>query len=110
MKIDKLEDMVRGWFVGDFEPSALRTKEFEVGIRRYNAGDAEAAHVHRQTLEITAIMSGEARMAGRTLVPGDIITIEPGDATAFEALTDCVTVVVKTPSLVNDKFPVDHID
>jgi len=32
MKLHKLDDMVRGWFIGNFEPSVLKTKKFEVGI------------------------------------------------------------------------------
>ncbi len=50
------------------------------------------------------IVSGEVRMLGRTWKAGDIITIEPGEATAFEALTDTVTVVVKLPSVAGDKY------
>ena len=36
--------------------------------------------------------------------PGDIIMIEPGEATDFEALSDVTTVVVKTPSVAGDKY------
>ena len=32
MKIMKLNDMKQGWFVGDFEPTAYKTKDFE-GIK-----------------------------------------------------------------------------
>jgi hypothetical protein len=45
-------------------------------------------------------------MGGRYLEDGDIIVMEPGESTDFFAVTDCVTVVVKTPSLSGDKYPV----
>ena len=32
MKVFNIEDMRGGWFVGDFDPSILRTDKFEVGI------------------------------------------------------------------------------
>ena len=28
----KLEDFIRGWFIGDFTPSIFRTQNFEVGV------------------------------------------------------------------------------
>ena len=38
------------------------------------------------------------------LEAGDIVLIEPGEDTDFEALTDVTTVVVKTPSVAGDKY------
>ena len=35
---------------------------------------------------------------------GDIITIEPGESTNFEALTDTITTVVKLPCVKDDKY------
>ena len=35
---------------------------------------------------------------------GDIVLIEPGEDTDFEALTDVTTVVVKAPSVMGDKY------
>ena len=32
MIVGKLSDTTRGWVIGDFEPSLLKTKDFEVGI------------------------------------------------------------------------------
>ena len=105
MQHHRLADMVKGWFVGDFAPVAVRSPAVEVGVKEYKAGDAEAAHLHKVATELTVIVSGRAVMLGREWGPGDIVTIEPGEATAFEALTDVVTVVVKLPSVAGDKYP-----
>ena len=107
MKTARLEDMTRGWFVGDFAPSALRTPACEAAVRHYRKGDAEARHLHRIATEVTLILQGQARMFEQTFAAGDIVVAEPGDATAFEALTDCTIVVVKTPSCTDDKYPVE---
>ena len=32
MRLYNLDSMIRGWFVGDFTPSVIQTKDFEVGI------------------------------------------------------------------------------
>ena len=37
---------------------------------------------------------------------GDIIVLEPGEVTSFEAMTDATTVVVKVPGALNDKYVV----
>lgn len=105
MQYHTLSDMVKGWFVGDFAPVALRTAAVEVGVKEYAAGDTEAAHLHKVATELTVIVRGRAVMCGREWGPGDIVTVEPGEATAFHALTDVTTVVVKMPSVAGDKYP-----
>lgn len=107
MKHDRLETMFKGWFVGDFSPVAHQSPHCEVAIKHYAKGDHEGAHYHAVATELTAIVTGRVRMMGREWEAGDIITVEPGETTDFEALTDCITVVVKTPSLTNDKFVVE---
>ena len=52
-----LDEMIGGWFVGDFEPSVIRTKDFEVAVKRYKAGDKEAKHMHKVATELTVIIS-----------------------------------------------------
>lgn len=104
MKHGRLDEMVKGWFVGDFEPTLFRTKACEVGVKRYRAGDCEAAHVHRVAGEITLILDGRVRMLGKEWTEGDIVLLDPGEPTAFEALTDAVCVVVKIPSVIGDKY------
>jgi quercetin dioxygenase-like cupin family protein len=100
-----LDDMVRGWFVGDFEPSVLRMSAAEVAVQRFAAGDVEAEHHHRAAVEITVIVSGRAVMCGREVTAGDILVLPPGTATSFHAIEDTVTAVVKTPSVIGDKYP-----
>lgn len=42
MLCKKLDDMTRGWFVGNFEPSLYITNDVEVAVKQYKAGDFEA--------------------------------------------------------------------
>ena len=104
MKTANLKDMVKGWFVGGFEPAAFSTDSCEVGVKHYKSGDREAAHYHKIATEITLLLSGSVSMRGQVWNAGDIIVLEPGDVTAFEALTDAVTVVVKVPGALNDRY------
>ena len=104
MNTGKLEDMFKGWFVGDFDPSMLRTEACEVAVKTYKAGEAEALHHHKVATEVTLILSGRVRMCAKEWGAGDIIVLEPGEATDFLAITDAVNVVVKTPGARNDKY------
>jgi hypothetical protein len=104
MRTGRLEDMVKGWFVGDFDPTLVRTPACEVAVKKYKAGDAEALHHHKVATEVTLVLSGRVRMCGREWGEGDIIVLDPGEATDFVALTDAVNVVVKTPGAKDDKY------
>jgi quercetin dioxygenase-like cupin family protein len=103
MKITKLSSMTNGWFIGDFEPSLFKTKDFEVAVQRFEAGEYAEWHVHKVATEYTVIVSGEAEMNGQPVAAGDIIVLEPGQGTDFHALTDVTTAVVKTPCVKGDK-------
>ena len=100
----RLSDMKGGWFVGDFSPVVLRSKEAEVAVKFYVRGAREDRHVHRVAHELTLILNGSVRMNGEDLAHGDIVMLEPGEPTDFEALTDVTTVVVKVPSIIGDKY------
>lgn len=104
MKTSVLSDMVRGWFVGDFDPSLYKTTDVEVALRQYKAGDYEEWHYHKIATEITVIISGRVEMNGHAYQADDIIVIEPGEGTDFRAVTDAVNVVVKLPGAPKDKF------
>ncbi|MBO1273704.1 cupin domain-containing protein [Shewanella sp. 4t3-1-2LB] len=104
MKKFNLDQFVRGWFVGGFEPSLYKTQDVEVAIQHFSKGDKEASHCHRIATEITVVISGKALMKDLVLNAGDIVKIEPGEYTGFEALEDTVTAVVKLPGALNDKY------
>ncbi len=104
MKHYKLDKMLRGWFVGAFTPTALKTDMCEVAVKNYNAGDYETTHHHKIATEITLILDGRVEMFGKEWGPGDIISISPGESTDFRAITDVKSVVVKVPGALNDKY------
>lgn len=100
----KIEDMVKGWFIGSFEPTLYKTNDVEVGVKKYKAGENEAFHHHKLATEFTVILNGEVEMSGEKYKDGDIIKIQPGTSTNFIAITDVTTVVVKIPGATNDKY------
>lgn len=107
MKVAKLQDMKKGWFIGNFTPTLRATNDVEVAVKQYCRGDAEQSHYHKIATEFTVIVSGKVRMNGVEYAQGDIIIMEPGDVTDFEALEDAVNVVVKIPGANDDKYLVE---
>lgn len=104
MEKHNIDDFIRGWFVGGFNPTLYKTTDVEVAVQRFRYGDKEPSHCHKIATEITVIISGKAKMKGLILEAGDILRIEPGEFTDFEALEDTMTVVVKLPGVLNDKY------
>ena len=104
MKKYNLQNFTKGWIVGDFNPSILNTRQYEVACKKYLQGDTEAEHVHKISTEITVIVSGKVEMNGVIYNQDDIIVIEPNEWTNFKAITDTTTLVIKTPSVQGDKY------
>jgi hypothetical protein len=104
MRQARLDEMVKGWFVGGFEPSVLHSKDCEVAVKHYAIGERESLHHHLIATEVTLVVTGEVEMMGRLWQAGDIVVVEPGEATAFHACTDACCVVVKRPSAAGDKY------
>jgi len=93
-----------GWFIGDFEPSILRTPGFEVGVKTHKKGEYHEPHYHAIGTEYNYLISGTLIINGRAFVAPTIFVVEPGEAVVPEFETDCVLCIIKTPSLPGDKY------
>ena len=79
MKKFRIEDMHRGWFVGNFEPTAFKTKNFEVGYLEHKKGDMWDKHYHKHATEINLIVRGRVKVNDEIYSKGDIFIIEPNE-------------------------------
>src|ERR1035437_10392500 len=104
MKVAKLNEMTKGWFIGNFSPTLFVTGSVEVAVKEYPAGASEEWHYHKIATEFTVIVSGEVEMNGKRYGKGDIIVIPPSEGTDFRTLTPVVTTVVKIPGVTNYKY------
>ena len=104
MKKFYLSDMNRGWFIGDFSPSIIKTQDVEVAVKKYQKGEFEARHHHKIASEVTVVIAGIVRMNADVCTPGDMLLIEPGESVDFEVFEDAITVVVKYPGARDDKY------
>jgi hypothetical protein len=104
MKITKFSDYKGGWFVGDFEPTAFRTKDFEVCYKHHKKSELWETHYHKVGTEINLLIEGKMIIQNTYLEAGDVFIIYPYEVADPVFLTDCTVLIVKTPSNVDDKF------
>lgn len=104
MRLDSLKRMKLGWLFGNFSGGLFENKDVEVALKRYVKGEKCERHIHRLACEYTIIITGKVKMNGIEFFQDDIIIIEKEESTDFEALTDCCTLVIKTPSCPSDKY------
>ena len=109
MKLYNLSQFTRGWLVGDFTPSIIRTKDFEFMVRSYIKGDTEASHVHPIADEVSVVVCGVFKMNETILKAGDVVHLSPGDPAYFECIEDGSTAVIKTPSVIGDKIAYENL-
>lgn len=102
-KIYKMKDMFRGWFVGDFEPSAYKTKNFEAGYLLHKKGEQWDVHYHKHMTEVNFLVNGKMILNDIELNTGDIFLIEKNEIACPIFLEDCYIFVLKIPSVPGDK-------
>jgi len=99
-----LQQFTKGWLVGDFHPSLVKNKDIEVGIKYYKAGDKDTKHHHKLTTEYTIVIFGVVKMLEQIWKTNDIIVIQPNIENELECIEDACLLVVKTPSIIGDKY------
>jgi hypothetical protein len=106
MKIGRIEDTGKGWFIGDFPKAIYHSKDFEVSWRIHPSGQVWDIHYQEIATEINLLISGKMKINNKILNSGDIFILEPYEITDVEFIDDCSVICVKTPSIPSDKVVV----
>ena len=106
MKKQKIDNMWRGWFIGDFDPAVLKTKDFEVALLKHKKGEVWPRHYHIIATEYNVLITGSMTICGEEILPGDIFVLEPNEIADPVFHEDCTLICVKTPSIIGDKYEV----
>lgn len=104
MQVIRQQKWTGGWFVGNFEPTAFKTDDFEVCLKRHPKGEKWSVHYHKVATEINYIIRGKMTIINQTLKAGDVFIIERNDIADPEFLEDCELIVIKVPCAPNDKY------
>jgi quercetin dioxygenase-like cupin family protein len=65
MKVNRIENMKGGWFIGNFEPTAYKTPEFEVSYKVHPKGEKWDFHYHTEITEINYLIRGEMTLQNK---------------------------------------------
>lgn len=103
MIVSRLEDTIGGWFVGNFEKAAYKTKGAEVSYKFHRAGEKYGWHYHEHLDEINLLIRGRMTIQGRELTSGDVFILERMEVADPVFIEDCEVVCVKLPNFTNDK-------
>lgn len=93
-----------GWFIGNFEPAIHKTEQFEIAHHTLAKGHISDNHYHKTSTEINYIIRGHLLVTGKTLKTGSIWIYEPGDRSEVEVMEQTDLIVIKFPSVPDDKF------
>jgi hypothetical protein len=97
-------DYTRGWMIGDFAPSIIRTPWFEVGILTHKMGEKHGFHYHKVGCEINLLLKGKMVVNGIVIFATQIFVFEPNQISCPVFLEDCVVLCIKIPSKTDDKY------
>ena len=106
MNLFNLKNMTKGWVVGDFEPSVLKTSNFEAAIQTHKKGYKAPLHLHKKFVEINVIVTGKMKVNGRDLGSGDIFVFDVMEVSDAEFFEDTTLVVIRPGSDPTDKHEV----
>lgn len=104
MKKHRLQDFWRGWIIGNFEPSLVKTDVFEIGVLTHKKGETWPKHYHKIGTEYNVLIQGRMLIQGQELTPNDVFIFEPNEIADPEFLEDCTVICIKMPSLPGDKY------
>jgi hypothetical protein len=103
MKKYELSDFKDGWIIGNFKPSLLINPNFEVALKSFKEGESEPSHRQKIATEWTVVIHGQVKIGIHKFCRGQIIEIPPLEDADFVCLEDAVLLVIKVPSIPNDK-------
>ena len=106
MKKFKIDEFHRGWFIGNFDPSVLKTDQFEVGLLTHTKGEHWPKHYHAIGTEYNVLIKGRMTISGQELGDGDVFIFEPNDIADPIFHEDGTVLCVKVPSVPGDKYEV----
>lgn len=103
-KVDsKLSDFKRGWLIGDFTPSLIRTKDFEIGILTHKTGEKWPYHIHQFQDEFNYLITGHMSVNDLEYFSGDNFLLERCHLAVPLFFSDCKLICIKFPSIPADK-------
>ena len=104
METYNIKDFKDGWFIGDFTPSVFKNCFFEIAHHKHPKDYIGQLHTHKHATELTYIIKGTLVASDKYLCAGDMFVYKPDEIAMVKFLEDTELIVLKWPSLPNDKI------
>lgn len=104
MKVLDINDFKAGWFIGNFEPTILKTSDFEIALKIHKRDEKIQSHRHNHTVEYNLLTDGKMEVNGSQIEEGNIFIFEKSEICNVKILSEIAKVVcIKVPSNPKDK-------
>lgn len=95
-----------GWIIGNFEPSLIKTNQFEISIKKIPKGYLDKPHYHLGGSEYNVLVSGKLRQLNTDISADEIFIFQAGEVAQVEALEDSVVIAIRNYSDPADKYEI----
>jgi NDP-sugar pyrophosphorylase family protein len=99
-----ISDYLRGWIIGNFEPSIKRETRFEIGLLSHFKMEKWAFHYHKESIEINILIEGKMIINNIEINKGNIFIFNKNIIACPIFLEDCKILCIKIPSIPGDKY------
>lgn len=110
MEILDVNNIVRGWFVGNFDNTLYKTDACEVAYKYHFSGEDWPAHFHEHSDEINYLVTGQMEINGQKMEAPCVFIIRKGEVAKPRFITAVTLIVVRVPGIPHDKIVVDNIN
>ena len=95
-----------GWFVGQFKPALIYSKDLEFGYKRIPKNTEPDFHYHKFKTEYTILLEGEilCKSINKIIRPISCIKMNPHEKNDQFYKEDSLILVINTPSVMGDKY------
>ena len=104
MNVSNIKKMFKGWFIGNFKPSAFKTKTFEVSYKIHKRNEKWDYHYHKKATEINLVIKGRMKIRNKIIKKNQIFILKPKEIADPKFYQDTHIVCVKVPSVIGDKY------
>jgi dTDP-glucose pyrophosphorylase len=103
-KIIDRKDYLRGWLIGDFEPSIERNKNIELAYLFHEMNSIWDYHYHKEAIEINFLLKGSMIINNVKYNKNSLFIIDKNIVSCPLFLEDCDILCIKIPSKPKDKY------
>jgi len=94
MKSFHLDNMVNGWFLGNFIPTVTNWKKGEIAIKSYQTNHIESSYCHSDAYKIYVVLSGKIMINNNLLTKDSVALINPKEDMSLVSLTNSKVLLI----------------